>query len=89
LIKCGNVEKIKCGNVDMSKDSSKFLSAKKPVLDSRLEEATQSVIDKNFKRLSLDLDADLHRKLKLLALNKGVSMRDLSIEALENFLASQ
>jgi len=73
----------------MSHDASKFLSVKKPILDSRLEGATQSVIDKKFKRLSLDLDADLHRKLKLLALNKGVSMRDLSIEALEAFLASQ
>jgi len=80
---------LKCGNVDMSKDSSKFLSAKKPVLDSRLEEATQSVIDKKFKRLSLDLDADLHKKLKLAALNKGVSMRDLSIEALHIFLNDQ
>jgi hypothetical protein len=66
--------------------SSKFLSAKKPVIDDRLVDAKALVVDKKLKRLSLDLDEDLHKKLKLAALNKGVSMRDLSIEALHKFL---
>ena len=34
-------------------------------------------------RLTLDLDPQLHRKLKMLAAQKGKSMRDLCIGAIE------
>lgn len=69
----------------MSKNS-KFLTARKPVADNRVDDAKEAVLDKKLKRLSLDLEEDLHKKLKLAALHKGVSMRELSIEALEKFL---
>ena len=38
-------------------------------------------------RLTLDLDLALHRRLKLLAAQEGVSMRELCVDAIERRLA--
>ena len=35
-------------------------------------------------RLTLDLDPQMHRRLKMLAASKGVTMRELCLEAIEN-----
>lgn len=62
---------------------SKFLTSKKPTADVRLEAAAEAVTDAEIKRLSIDMTANMHKKLKQIAASRGVSMKELVLEALK------
>jgi hypothetical protein len=79
---CGNTETHKHGNVKMSK----FLAIKKPNADNRLQTMVDKTTDEGTKRLSLDLPTAMHKALKQASLERGMTMRDLLLEALHRDL---
>ena len=68
------------------KEASSTLPAGKPVAEAIVNETVKEIHSGDLSRLTLDIPQELHRRIKIRATEKGLSMKDYAVSLFEKDL---
>ncbi len=68
------------------KETPSVLSTGKPVAEAIVNETVKEIHSGDLSRLTLDIPQELHRRIKIRATEKGLSMKDYAVSLFEKDL---
>ena len=68
------------------KETLSVLSATKPISEALVNETVKEIHSGDLSRLTLDIPQELHRRIKIRATEKGLSMKDYAVSLFEKDL---
>ena len=68
------------------KETLAVLSATKPISEALVNETVKEIHSGDLSRLTLDIPQELHRRIKIRATEKGLSMKDYAVSLFEKDL---
>ena len=68
------------------KEASSILPTGKPVAEAIVNETVKEIHSGDLSRLTLDIPQELHRRIKIRATEKGLSMKDYAVSLFEKDL---